>query len=86
MDVCEHSRIPSIQRLLSIPDVLLNATMAHSAGAAHANANASNSNNGCSRQVPRTRAVNMFVQREQVRPVYAPMHPCDLEGLQETAV
>ena len=93
MDVCENSRIPSIQRLLSIPDVLLNATMAHNAGAAAAAAHAtshsaSGSNNGCygSRQVPRTRAVNMFVQREQVRPVYAPMHPCDLEGLQETAV
>ena len=75
MDVCENSRIPSIQRLLSIPDVLLNATMAH-----NANNIATNSN------FPRTRAVNMFVQREHVRPVYAPMHPCDLEGLQETAV
>ena len=37
-------------------------------------------------KAPRSRIVNMFANREQVRPVYAPKHPIDLEGLQETAV
>lgn len=93
MDITEnpnptHPRLPSIQRLLSIPDVLLNATMAHNAASnsvQHHVATNNGTTNGFHR-VPRTRAVNMFVQREQVRPVYAPCHPCELEGLQETAV
>ena len=37
-------------------------------------------------KAPRSRIVNMFANREQVRPVYATKHPIDLEGLQETAV
>ena len=83
IDITENqSRLPSIQRLLSIPDVLLNATMAHNANSVQHQVLHANGFHG----VPRTRAVNMFVQREQVRPVYAPCHPCDLEGLQETAV
>ena len=81
-----HPRLPSIQRLLSIPDVLLNATMAHNAASNSVQVATNNGSTKGFQRVPRTRAVNMFVQREQVRPVYAPCHPCELEGLQETAV
>ena len=37
-------------------------------------------------KAPRSQIVNMFANREQVRPVYAPKHPIDPEGLQETSV
>lgn len=36
--------------------------------------------------VPRSRLVSLVADRLQQRPVYAPCHPIDLEGLQETAV
>ena len=37
-------------------------------------------------QIPRSRLVSIVADRLQQRPVYAPCHPIDLEGLQETAV
>ena len=37
-------------------------------------------------QIPRSRLVSLVAGRLQQRPVYAPCHPIDLEGLQETAV
>jgi hypothetical protein len=37
-------------------------------------------------QIPRSRLVSLVADRLQQRPVYAPCHPIDLEGLQETAV
>ena len=58
------------QRILSIPDVLLNVTSVA---------------NDLS-TTPRSRVVNFFANHEQSRPVFAPRHPVDLEGLQETAV
>ena len=73
----------NMQRLLSIPDVLLNATAA--AAAASGSSSASNFMHHHP-TAPRTRIVNMFANSEQTRPVYAPKHPVDLEGLQETAV
>ena len=59
------------EQVLSIPDVLVNATLSH----------------GNSKvEIPRSRIVDIFAHSEQARPVYAPCHPIDLEGLQETAV
>jgi hypothetical protein len=37
-------------------------------------------------QIPRSRLVSLVADRLQQRPVYAPCHPIELEGLQETAV
>ena len=76
-----HNGQANMQRLLSIPDVLLNAT----AAAAASSSSASNFMHHHP-TAPRTRIVNMFANSEQTRPVYAPKHPVDLEGLQETAV
>ena len=95
--------MPNLQRLLSIPEVLLNATASVSGSGLpacnhHINhhktplrrqisaENARTSKQKTKNQTPRSRLVNMFANREQVRPVYAPKHPIDLEGLQETAV
>ena len=112
MDASEGSttvhQMPNLQRLLSIPEVLLNATASvsgstsglamcsnHSQKGANTTANGilfdplptRNSDTPKSRlATPRSRIINMFANREQVRPVYAPKHPIDLEGLQETAV
>ena len=59
------------EQVLSIPDVLVNATLSH----------------GNSKvEIPRSRMIDIFAHSEQARPVYAPCHPIDLEGLQETAV
>ena len=60
------------RRFFSIPDVLLNATIAHET---------TNSSN-----TPKTRLLNLLAYSQQMRPVYAPCHPIDLEGLEETAV
>ena len=98
-------RMPNLQRLLSIPEVLLNATASVSgsglpacSGHYHINhhhkpplsrqisAENATTSQQTKNPTPRSRLVNMFANREQVRPVYAPKHPIDLEGLQETAV
>jgi hypothetical protein len=93
-------RMPNLQRLLSIPEILLNATASASASGLpcsspyqknHISHHPKLARNGqisleSAMKAPRSRIVNMFANREQVRPVYAPKHPIDLEGLQETAV
>ena len=93
-------RMPNLQRLLSIPEILLNATASASASGLPCSspyqknhtsqypklAKSSQISLESAVKAPRSRIVNMFANREQVRPVYAPKHPIDLEGLQETAV
>ena len=59
------------EQVLSIPDVLVNATLSH---------------DNSKVEIPRSRIVDIFAHSERARPVYAPCHPIDLEGLQETAV
>ena len=93
-------RMPNLQRLLSIPEILLNATASASASGLPCSspyqknhirqhpklAKSSQISLESAVKAPRSRIINMFANREQVRPVYAPKHPIDLEGLQETAV
>jgi hypothetical protein len=65
------------KRLLSMPDVLLNA----------ATINKHQGSRSSSIVTPRARMVNLFAHQAQLRPVYSPnCHPIDLAGLQETAV
>ena len=98
MDASEGStnvhQMPNLQRLLSIPEVLLNATASVSGSGLACSSNHQKAHPTTSdppppsakNSTPRSRIINMFANREQARPVYAPKHPIDLEGLQETAV
>ena len=94
MDTETNVQMPNLQRLLSIPEVLLNATASVSGSGLACSSNHQKAHPTTSdppppsakNSTPRSRIINMFANREQARPVYAPKHPIDLEGLQETAV
>jgi hypothetical protein len=79
-------KVPQDRRQLSIPNVLMSATISHEKKF-YKTISIDNSQLDDLKNIPRGRLVTLFANKLQQRPIYAPFcHPVDLEGLEETAV